>query len=66
MDSVTIVPHFLSINSGLLIVLAVFVIVGVLVKLWISLQRLPTDADLEAFRELVRRRELEERDGESD
>ena len=33
-------------------------------KLWTSLQRLPTDADLEAFRELVRRRHLEEQEVE--
>ncbi|PQE31776.1 hypothetical protein CJF32_00005068 [Rutstroemia sp. NJR-2017a WRK4] len=41
MDSIDIVPGFLSINSGLLMLLAFLIIISVLYKIWVEVRKLP-------------------------
>ncbi|PQE15067.1 hypothetical protein CJF31_00007143 [Rutstroemia sp. NJR-2017a BVV2] len=41
MDSIDIVPGFLSINSGVLMLLAFLIIISVLYKIWVEVRKLP-------------------------
>ncbi|PQE05977.1 hypothetical protein CJF30_00004905 [Rutstroemia sp. NJR-2017a BBW] len=41
MDSIDIVPGWLSINSGVLMLLAFLIIISVLYKIWVEVRKLP-------------------------